>query len=93
MVYTVKFSEFPAGTLDEAVGLAGGTNTRGPGGGGTGGAGVTKVIVQPNSFSLGQWLRFDEGSQLYVTALAVDKEQAEVVGVVVAVAPPGAPPY
>lgn len=93
-VLTRKFSQFVAGNVQSVVGLTTGANTIGPNSGGGGGSGaVTQVINQANSFSVGQWVRFDTGSNLYVTALATTPQNAEVIGVVIAVAPPGGPPY
>lgn len=80
-VLTRKFSEFPAGTLDEAVGLASNTNTRGPNGGG--GSGISQTIVQPNNFNPGEWIRFDEATNLYVRAISTTPLNAEVIGVVI----------
>ncbi len=80
-VATRKFSQFPAGELDEAVGLAGDVNTRGDvtGGGGS----VTEVITQDTTdLAVGRWVRFDEPTNLYVHALADTPENAEVAGVV-----------
>ena len=93
-VNTRKFSEFVAEPVTSVVGLTGGANAIGPNSGGGGGSGgVTQVIIQNNSFSVGQWVRFDEATNLYVTALATTPEFAEVIGVVIAVAPPGGPPF
>lgn len=86
MVLTRKFSEFPGGTLDVAVGLKSGANTQGPTGGGGGGA-ITVIIIQNNSFSIGQWVRFDQSGNLYETAIATTPENAEVIGVVIQATP------
>lgn len=87
VVLTRKFSEFPDGTLDEAVGLAAGTNTRGPTGSGSGV--VTQVISQPgNTLRVGQWVKIDASGE-YVTALATTPILAEAVGVVVSIVVPG----
>lgn len=88
MPLTRKFSEFVAQNVTSVVGLTAGANSIGPNSGGGGGSGaVTQIIIQNNGFSVGQWLRFDEGSNLYVTALANDPENAEVIGVVIAASP------
>lgn len=93
-VLTRKFTQFVPTNVTQVVGVTGGANSIGPNGGGGGGSGaVTQVITQANSFSVGQWVRFDLASNLYVTAQATTALNAEVIGVVIAVAPAGGPPY
>jgi hypothetical protein len=83
MVNTRKFSQFPPGTLDEAAGLAGGANTRGPTGGSSGGA-VTKQIFQPNHGLLkGHWIGIQPNTGDYVIAQANAIANAETIGVVI----------
>lgn len=102
MPKTIKFSQFLAGGAlangDYPVGLNGppgvGTNTIWNFNGSGGGSGaVTQVITQMNSFTPGQWVRFDIATDQYVTALATTPLNAEVVGVVIAVSPVGGPPF
>ena len=80
MVFVRKFSEFPAGTLDEGVGLAGGANTRGPSG--TGGGGTTSHTFpqQIPAVAKGDWVRIADGSGLYVQAQGDTAEHGEVIG-------------
>ena len=81
MVYTEKFSQFPAGNLTEAVGLSGDVNTRGQQSGS--GGGVTEIITQPTgALMVGRWVRFDQGTNLYVHGLADTPQDAEIAGVV-----------
>lgn len=86
-VLTRKFSEFVPEAVTSVVGLTNGANAIGPNSGGGGSGGVTQVIIQNNSFTVGQWVRFDEGTNLYVTALATTPQFAEVIGCVIAVSP------
>lgn len=92
-VFTRKFSQFVSGAVTDVVGLTAGANTIGSNGGGGGGGSVTKTITQTNSFSLGQVVRFDPGTNLYQLALATTPLLAEAYGIVVGVSPPGLPPY
>lgn len=97
MVKTLKFSQFLQGGIpgvgDRPVGLGAATqyNTIWDGfPGGSGGA-VTQVIIQDNTFSKGQWVRFDVATNEYVLAKADTPQNAEVIGVVIDVQPPGGP--
>lgn len=92
-VLTRKFSQFIPEAVDRVVGLTAGANAIGPNGGGGGSSGVTTVITQNNNFSVGQWVRFDVASDLYVLAKADTPLDAEVIGCVIAVSPPGGPPF
>ena len=88
MVATVHFSDFPMGGMqlptDIVVGLRAGVNTQFVAGG-SGGGGVTQVITQTgNNLLTGQWVRLNS-SGLYVTALADNPQDGEVVGVVVGI--------
>lgn len=83
-VKTRKYSQFDSkGTLDEAVGLESGENSRSTdtGGGGSGDGATIWDVNQPgHGLDRGQWVRFD-GSN-YVIALANTPTNAEVVAVV-----------
>lgn len=93
-VLTRKFTQFVPTNVTQVVGVTGGANSIGSNSGGGGGSGaVTQVITQANSFSVGQWVRFDLATNLYVAAQATTALNAEVIGVVIAVAPAGGPPY
>lgn len=85
-ILTRKFSQFVPAAPDEVVGLTAGANSIGPSSGGGSGA-VTQVITQANAFSVGQWIRFDVGSNMYVTAIATTPQNAEVIGVAIVVSP------
>lgn len=80
MVFVRKFSQFIAGTLQEAVGLTSGANTIGPT---SSGGAVTQLILQNNhGLVKGNWARVNS-SGLYVKAQADTTQDAEVVGVVI----------
>lgn len=78
---TKKFSEFVEGTLDEAVGLGNGTNTRGPGGSGSGDV-IHTITQDTTGLAPGIWVRRDAGTSKYVAAQGNNAVNAEVVGVV-----------
>jgi hypothetical protein len=86
MPLTRKFSQFVAQNVTSVVGLTGGANSIGPNSGGGGGA-VTQVIIQANTFTIGQWIRFDVASNMYVLAQATTPLAAEVIGVVIVASP------
>jgi hypothetical protein len=87
MVFTRKFSEFPAGTLSESVGLAAGANTRGPGGGGGSGSVTTTITGATAGLAVGKWVRVNNVSA-YVPGLADTAENAEIAGVVLNILSP-----
>lgn len=91
MTLVRKFSQFVAQNVTSVVGLTSGANSIGPNSGSGGSGAVTQVITQNNTFTVGQWVRFDVASNLYVTALATTPLNAEVIGVVIATSPPTLP--
>lgn len=90
MVFTRKFSEFPAGGVlaapDMPVGLESGVNTRWDFQGGGGGSGGTSVVLpQPTPpVTNGSWVRVTPGSGIYTPGQADTAEDAEIIGLVVA---------
>lgn len=93
MTTTEKFSQFqgpsPIANGDIVVGLrdvGGGVlknyQFTGVGSGG-GGGGVTQKILQGNTFALGDWVRVDVTTMVYVKAQADTAEHGEVLGIVI----------
>lgn len=85
VLHTRKFSQFPQGTLDEAVGLGSGINTRGLASGG--GGGTTHTVTQANSFQPGQWVRADMTTSLYQLAQGDSAEDGEAIGLIITADP------
>lgn len=82
-LYTRKFSEFNASTVQDGVGLnAGGVNAISPntGGGGSGDI-ITTISQDTTGLSVGDWVRVN-GAGLYVPAQANTPENSDVKGVV-----------
>ncbi len=76
MVFTRKFSQFPNGgpiaNGDQPVGLEGGVNTiwEFQGGGGGGGSVITVITQDTSGLIVGRWVRFDQGTNMYVHGIA-----------------------
>lgn len=91
MVQTIKFSEFqgpsPVASTDIVVGLRGGENFQFTGvGSGSGTGSVTKIITQiGHGLVVGNYVRINS-SGLYVKTLADTSQNAELSGLVIAVA-------
>lgn len=91
MVATRKYSQFPlAGAFqpgDVFVGLQNGVNVRFNSISGAGGGAVEQTITQDTSgLAVGDWVRFDTGSGIYVPAQANNAVNANVVGLVKSIA-------
>ncbi len=94
MAQTRKFSQFAGPSPIQAGDIVVGLRTvngrpvnyqfTGVGGGGGGGTGVTTTITQVDPLFLGQWVRVNS-SGVYVPAQADTPQDAEVIGIVVAI--------
>lgn len=91
MVFVEKFSEFPTGTLDTAVGLKNGANTKGQaGGGGTGGHDTFTFTQVAPALAVSNWVRLDS-TGLYQLAQGDIAQDADVIGIIIASPATGQP--
>lgn len=82
MVNVIKFSQFPNGVLDTAVGLAAGANAKGAS---MAGGGVIEVLPMPVvPIVLGEWVRVN-GNNSYTGAQGDNAVDGEVIGICIAV--------
>jgi hypothetical protein len=89
MVETVKFSEFPSGTLAQDVGLAAsGLNARGPSTSGNDPEVIEIIDQDVTGLAVNRAVRMNSAG-LYVLALADNPQNAEVVGIVREIVTPG----